>query len=164
MSETFNIDEIFEIAEQIERNGANFYRKAAKSFDDEKSKGMLLELAEMEDEHEKSFAGMRRDFAKEKKLAEAFDPEGEAALYLKAIADGYVFKVDEDPSDMLTGKERMEDILVMAIILEKDSIVFYTGIRDIVPEELGKDKMSDIIAEEMEHVTLLSGKLKSLKK
>ena len=31
MSPVFNTDEIFEIAEQIERNGAKFYRRAAKS-------------------------------------------------------------------------------------------------------------------------------------
>ena len=29
MTRTYNIDEIFEIAEQIERNGAAFYRRGA---------------------------------------------------------------------------------------------------------------------------------------
>ena len=34
MSTKFSADEIYEMAEQIERNGAAFYRKAAASFDD----------------------------------------------------------------------------------------------------------------------------------
>ena len=34
MSYDFNADEIFEIAEQIERNGAKFYRNAAESIAD----------------------------------------------------------------------------------------------------------------------------------
>ena len=29
MSEVFNADEVFEMAEKIEKNGADFYRKAA---------------------------------------------------------------------------------------------------------------------------------------
>jgi rubrerythrin len=41
----FNIDEVFEIAEQIERNGARFYRKAAKKRQRNSSyKKVLLEL------------------------------------------------------------------------------------------------------------------------
>ena len=162
MSDVFNMDEIFEIAEQIERNGAKFYRKAAGSFTED-GKEMLLELADMEVNHEKLFSEMRRDFAKESKLAESFDPNGEAALYLQAIADGYVFKFNEDPSEKLKGNESMEDILKIAIGLENDSIAFYTGIREAVPDKLGKDKVGQVVAEEMRHVTMLKGKLVSLK-
>jgi rubrerythrin len=162
MTDVFNIDEIFEIAEQIERNGAKFYRKASASFDDD-AKKMLVGLAEMEDRHEVIFAKMREDFKKEKKLAESFDPDGEAALYLRAIADGYVFKFNEDPSEKLKGSETMEDILKISIGLENDSIAFYTGIREAVPDSLGKDKIAHIISEEMGHVTMLKEKLVSLK-
>ena len=162
MSDVFNIDEIFEIAEQIERNGAKFYRKAAESFDDD-AKDMLIGLAEMEDTHEKVFSKMREDFKKEKKLAESFDPDGEAVLYLRAIADGYVFKFNEDPSEKLKGSETMEDILKISIGLENDSIAFYTGIREAVPDKLGKEKIAHIISEEMGHVTTLKEKLASLK-
>ena len=44
MSITFNADEIFEIAEQIERNGARFYREAAGNASDADVKNMLQEL------------------------------------------------------------------------------------------------------------------------
>ncbi len=162
MSEIFSMDEIFEIAEQIERNGARFYRKAAQSFTED-GKKMLLELADMEDNHEKLFSEMRRDFAEESKLAESFDPNGEAALYLQAIADGHVFKFDEDPSEKLKGTESMEDILKIAIGLENDSIAFYTGIQEAVPDKLGKDKVNSVVIEEMGHVRLLKEKLVSLK-
>ncbi len=60
---TFSADEIFEIAEQIERNGANFYRKAAESAEGD-NRNLLLRLAKMEDDHEKIFATMRAEFAK----------------------------------------------------------------------------------------------------
>jgi rubrerythrin len=164
MSILFNADEIFEMAEQIERNGAKFYRKVAEQTADSGSRELLIRLAAMEDEHEKTFAAMRKDLARQEKENVTFDPEGQAALYLRAFADGQVFDIKVDPSERLTGKETMKDILQTAIGLEKDSIVFYLGIKEIVPEELGKGRIDAIIREEMGHVTELSRELASLKK
>ncbi|MCH7559530.1 MAG: rubrerythrin, partial [Planctomycetes bacterium] len=57
----FNADEVFEMAEQIERNGAKFYRAAAKKFPELSQ--VLSDLAVMEDEHEKTFAAMRAELS-----------------------------------------------------------------------------------------------------
>ncbi|MFC2170988.1 ferritin family protein, partial [Calditrichota bacterium] len=59
----YNIDEVFEMAEQIERDGADFYRKAAAHVDVEEGKTLLLELASMEDDHEVVFAKLREKIA-----------------------------------------------------------------------------------------------------
>ncbi len=153
MSYDFNADNIFEMAEEIERNGARFYNEAAASVSDEGSKKFLLELAEMEVDHEKTFAQMRSDLSKGEKATTAFDPEGESALYLRALADTRVFFEKEAPGS------DMKEILKSAITAEKDSIVFYLGMKEIVPEKLGKDKLDDIIKEEMSHIQLLSKRL-----
>ena len=87
----FNADEIFEMAEQMERNGENFYKNAAATIDDEAHKKLLLELAAMEVDHEKTFKAMRSDLKAAEKSATVFDPEGEAALYLRALVDTRVF-------------------------------------------------------------------------
>jgi len=163
MSIRFNADEIFEMAERIERNGARFYRQAAEGFKDADSRQKLFNLAAMEDEHEKIFHSMRADISGQEGVISGFDPNGEAALYLQAIADGKVFDVRKDPTERLTGKETVEDIYRMAIGLEKDSIVFYQGIKEMVPERLGKDRIEAIIKEEMGHITLLSKELVALK-
>ena len=42
MAITFNAFEIFEMAEEIERNGAEFYREAAGRSSDEETKKVLL--------------------------------------------------------------------------------------------------------------------------
>ncbi len=52
----FNADEVFEMAEQIERNGARFYRAAAKKIPEVSQ--VFSDLAAMEDEHEKTFAAI----------------------------------------------------------------------------------------------------------
>lgn len=154
----FNADDIFEMAEQIERNGANFYRTAAESVTDAQAKELLLGLAGMEDEHEKTFALLRTELTEKEKKTTFFDPEDEAALYLQALADTRVFF--EKEIDTST----MEKILKAAILAEKDSIVFYLGMQYLIPPALGKTKVEKIIKEEMVHVRILSIELASLRK
>ncbi|KPL03373.1 MAG: hypothetical protein AMK75_01530 [Planctomycetes bacterium SM23_65] len=159
MSATFNVDEILEMAQQIERNGAKFYRKAAEGAAGDTSKDMLLRLAAMEDEHEKTFGEMRRGLSAKEQASTTFDPDGQAALYLQSIADGHVFDVKVDPSEALTGNETATEILKTAIGLEKDSIVFYIGLQELVGKALGREKVDNIIREEVSHITTLSSEL-----
>lgn len=153
MSIEFNADEIFEIAEQIERNGARFYRKAAENITDEDKKKFLIHLAEMEDKHEQTFKSMRSQLSQDEKITTTFDPEGESEKYLRALADTRVFYEKEIDTNSL------EEIFKTAITAEKDSIVFYLGMKDVVPEHLGKQKLDGIIKEEMGHIKLLSNEL-----
>ena len=74
---TFNADEIFEMAGQIERNGARFYRKAAERADGE-CREMLLRLAAKEEDHERTFAAMRAELGPQQPTT--FDPDNEAPL------------------------------------------------------------------------------------
>jgi rubrerythrin len=162
MGITFNADEVLKIAEQIERNGARFYRRAVEGNVDEKSKLVLLEMASMEDCHEKTFADMRKGLSMQEIESAIMDPENVVPLYLQAIADGRVFDISSDPTSLLTGQESTAEVFQIAIRLETESIVFYLGIKDMVPEALGKDKVQDIIAEEQKHVVILSNALASL--
>ncbi|UCG05154.1 MAG: ferritin family protein [Desulfobacterales bacterium] len=153
MSYDFNADEVFEMAEQLERNGAKFYRDAAQGKIEQSNKQMLLNLAAMEDEHEKTFKSIRAELSEKEKVVTVFDPQGEAALYLRALADTRVFfEKDIDVTSM-------REILKSAIEAEKDSIVFYLGMKDAVSENLGKDRIDGIIKEEMGHIKLLSKEL-----
>lgn len=163
MTVPLNADEIFEIAEQIERNADKFYRRAAQETDDLALRKKLLDLAAMENTHEKIFAAMRADLSRQESEPTVPDPWGDAVLYLRGIADGHVFDVKQDPVAWLTGKETTEDILKAAIGYEKDSIVFYLGIKEVVPPELGRDKIDSILKEEMSHVAVLSDQLASSK-
>jgi rubrerythrin len=164
MSIQFRADEIFEMAEQIERNGARFYRKAAEGCaPDERIQKLLRHLADMEDDHEKTFHQMRKNLPDKDRGWDLFDPEDQAAQYLQAFAGGHVFNVREDACDRLSGTEKLEDILKIAIGMEKNSIVFYRGIQEMIPAKLGREKIDDIIKEEMKHITILSTELDSLK-
>ncbi|MBW2644742.1 MAG: ferritin family protein [Deltaproteobacteria bacterium] len=163
MTYDFNADEIFEMAEQIEKNGAKFYRQMAENISDSSISKLFLDLAAMEDEHEKTFASMRKDLSDQERKPTVFDPEGEAALYLRALANLRVFD-EEGQEDFvlledLPEEEKTKKIFRVAIGLEKDSIAFYLGMKELVPERLGKKKIDDIIKEEMGHIRLLSNRL-----
>ncbi len=157
MSIVFNADEVFEMAAQIERNGAAFYRKAAGN--NPEGREFLSQLAEQEDQHLATFKEMRQELTTREVESTAFDPNNEGALYLKAMAGGHVFDVSKDSSEILNGNESLKDIINIAIGMEKDSIIFYIGIAEMIPKNLGKEKISAIIKEEMKHIVWLSEKL-----
>ena len=146
----FNADEVFEIAEQIERNGAKFYRSVAQKITETDKKQLLMDLANMEDEHEQTFKYLRLKLSTDEKVQTTFDPNGDSERYLRALADTRVFYEKE------VDTSSFKEILKSAITAEKDSIVFYLGIKDVVPAHLGKEKLDDIIKEEMSHISLLS--------
>lgn len=146
----FNADEIFEMAEQMERNGAKFYRDTAERTDSADEKELLLKLAAMEAEHEETFKVMRAQLSEDEKAPMVFDPSSQAVLYLRALADTCVFfKKEIDVTSI-------EEILKAAIETEKATIIFFLGIKEAVPENLGKNRVDAIIKEEMEHIRLLS--------
>ena len=161
MSIFFNPDEILEMAEQIEKNGARFYRKAAEKAGDRGIRTLLQELAAMEDGHEKIFAKMRAGLAKEEI---DFNADEQAASYLKAWAGGHVFNMKADPVRRVKSQKTMEGVLNAAIGLEKESIVFYLGLKDGISKKSYRKRIEEIIKEEMKHITYLSSKLASLKK
>lgn len=156
----FNADEIFEMAEEIERQGARFYQKASSLFNEPDVKKMLAGLASMEVGHEKMFSGMRSKILSDE--YKGYDPDEMAAAYIKAFTEGKVFNFRKDMSDLINEKSSLEDILKIAIDAEKNSIVFYTGIKKAVPEALGKDSVDKIIAEEMKHIVMLVERLGNL--
>jgi rubrerythrin len=162
MSITFNADEIFEIAEQIERNGAKFYREAADKSNDADVKKMMQELAAMEDGHEKTFAQMRKELTAAEKESNVFDPDNEVAQYLQTMADFHGTEGKVSPTEKFTGNESMSEILKIALQAEKNSIAFYVGIKDLLVNKEGKDRVQSIIIEEMAHVSTIAGKLQAL--
>lgn len=167
MAYNFNADEILKLAEEIERNGARFYTLAAEKSKSSPTRQFFTELASMEKEHEKAFSSLRSKLTAQEQASVTFDPDGETAQYLKALAG--VSVIDEKAKNAfalaegLTHEEGLTKALRAAIDLEKDSVVFYLGLKDLVPNHLGRERVDEIIREEMRHIRLLGGRLSSVK-
>jgi len=144
-----NAESIFKIAERMERQGAEFYRAAARDADDDK-RSLLMALAEMEFNHERTFAAMRTAFAGGEVQSVTPPAHSQSALYLQAIGDGGVF--DDDSAKALTGADSIDKIFDVAISLEKDSIVFYQSMKSIVPPGRIHQQIDEIIEQEIGHI------------
>lgn len=163
MSISFSADEIFEMAEEIERNAAKFYRKAAEHASDPAIKDYLLKMSAVEEKHLKTFTEMRGQLSNTEREQVAFDPDNEAAMYLDSMAAAHGTEGKKNVTNELTGDESIEEILSIAVNAEKDSVVFYTGLKSLVPEKAGRDKVERIISEELSHIATLSAKLKEVR-
>ncbi len=161
MAISFNLDEIFEMAEQIEKNGASFYREAARKTGDKKTQKMFIDLAVMEDGHLKIFQEMRKQLDVSDKEPTSFDPDNEAAFYLQAMAASHGIEGKKDRLTKLSGKETIREIFETAVNAEKNSIVFYTASKTLSPPRAGI-KIDTIISEEFDHLAILKMQLAQL--
>lgn len=154
MAASLNSIAVFEIAERIERNGAAFYRRAAEMFAAPGVSKVLLELAAWENKHEQTFARMRAQLAKQPAEPDT-NAKKQTLPESQVLAGLAVFGIRSEPADNLYGNESETDILRMAVQKEKDSIVFYHGLKDFVQDKAGKNQIERIIKEEMRHVVTL---------
>jgi rubrerythrin len=109
-------------------------------------------------DHQRFFRGMKTTLSPADKKAMTFDPNKEAGLYLTSLANTKVFfEKDIDTSGL-------EEIFTAALTAEKDSIAFYLGMKDLVPAGSSREKIEEIIREEMRHIRILGERLAALKK
>jgi rubrerythrin len=105
---------------------------------------------------------MRRQLTSESRRLILFDTIEEIDDYLKTMADKHVFDTDEDINTKITGNESIRDILQIAINSEKDSVVFYVGLKNLISTQAGRDRIEAIIVEEMKHIAMFSRQLAAL--
>jgi len=155
MAIAFNAEEILAMAMRIERNGKVFYESAASRAG--KFKDLLLRLAKEEAGHLAIFEAMRKNLSAAERQTTHYDPDGQSGFYLQAMADRTVFNTRPSLSAKKVHELDLAGIIDMAISNEKDSIVFYVGLRDLVPVRFGRKKITAIIAEEYKHIVFLRG-------
>lgn len=154
MDKSSSAIEIFRIAERIEEDGAIFYREAAQRFKGE-AKKVLLNLAEMEEGHRVTFAAMGTALSGPNSPMEQIDPGGKDGQYLSDVFGSDLMTFSKGSPPRLTGQESAQEILKTAIDLEKDSLVFYVGMKTLMPDLDNREKIDRIITEEFNHISFL---------
>jgi rubrerythrin len=155
--------EILNVAETIERDGIDFYRKAARLFDDEQLRKMLLLLAEWERKHEGVFSAMKKELMQIHEKSMTFDVSSylsSSPLALKSLA----WSATQSKSKReFTGREDKEEILELAMSRERSTIRFYFDVMGVLGDSVGKTKINEIIEEEKRHVSILRRALDQLR-
>ena len=152
MSVTFSGSELINIAIGIERRGIAFYDIMVRSTKNALARDVFQYLADMERQHVQIFQGMLGE-ADKYQLPETY--AGEYTAYLKALVDSAVFTNDMAASEMAARADSDIEAMELAIIAEKDSILFYYEMKDIMPQR-AQETVNKIITEEKSHLRQLS--------
>lgn len=147
--EKFSVNEVIEQAVQTERLGYQFYSSMAKKFEKEEAFKKLFEtLAQKELRHEKTFSELKEITGNE-------EPEGweDVSRYLRAIVESEFFLGRDKSLPSLAHVKSSGDAVNFAMGFEKDTILYYHEIRNIIKE---KDIVDEIINEEKSHIMWLN--------
>ncbi len=152
MSISFSGSELINIAIGIERLGIAFYDIMTKSTENAATRDTFQYLADMERQHIQIFQDMLRE-------ADKYQPSetytGEHNAYLQALVDSAVFTDEMVTSEMATQADSDIEAIELAIGAEKDSILFYYEMKDIMPRR-ALSTVNKIVAEEKSHLRQLS--------
>jgi rubrerythrin len=164
MAIVYTADEIFTIGVGIEKNGREFYEAASRAASGAPVKAFFERLAKWEIEHEKLFSVLQSRLGGQARETVSYDPAGELGLYLKAAADTHIFRADADIPSLVKQCRSEKEALAMALTFEKDSVVLYSTMLNLVPEHLGKSDVQKILNEELKHVAIITEEMGKLKK
>ena len=170
MMDQTNLDDVFDMAIQIERDAGAFYAAAADKATFADASRVLHDIAAMEVEHELIFlaiktrhqnsisgdcAGKTSEKALQKTQCQCHCDGVSAA---KLLASG----IKEDLANRFTGWESCEQILNLAIGFERDTIVFLVNMKHMLVDPADQASIDELILEEMGHVIQLSSHLAKL--
>ena len=158
MSIAFSGSELVNIAIGIERSGVIFYDTLVKSTKNAATRNVFQNLADVEREHIQIFQNILTE-AEKYQIPEAY--AAEYAAYLQALVDNAVFTDDMIAGEMATQADSDIKALALAIGAEKDSLLFYYEMKEVMPRR-AQAAISKIIAEERLHLRQLSGLRKKL--
>ncbi len=160
MAQVFNADEVFNIGVQIEKNGKAFYLAAKERTQDPLLKNLFADLAVWEGNHMELFEHLRNTLPADANRNIEYDPDNVIHLYLKAVADSTLF-VNQDRYDIDSCHSSLE-LLQKALDFERDSVVLYSSMKEVVPLDLGRNEIDKLIAEELNHVGQLTKEIRKL--
>jgi len=152
VSISFYGNELINIAIGIERRGIAFYDVMAKSAKSKEARDIFHYLVGMEQEHIQTFQNMLSE-ADRYEIPETY--AGEYAAYLQALVDNAVFTDKLAASQLATQADNDIRAVELGISAEKDSILFYYGMKEIMPKRAHRT-LNKIIAEEKLHLRQLS--------
>ena len=154
----FSGKELVNVGIGIERNGAAFYESLADCAKEASAKDLYRQLADKERDHIRTFEGMLSSVG-DYQPPEQFTEEYEA--YVKALVDSLIFTDEKQACDLAQRIGTDDEALRTAITAEKDSILFYLEMRDLVRSS-ERHVVDSLIAEEKSHLRELTRVRKGL--
>ena len=151
MANVFAGSEIVEMGIQIEKNGKDFYETLTGKSKNEKAKEIFKYLAGEERKHIATFQKIL-DTVHKYEPPESY--AGEYFAYMNALASEYVFTKENKGREIARNTKNDKEAIELGIKFEKDSIIFYEGMKKVVPESQNR-VVDALIAQEKNHLCKL---------
>ncbi len=153
--------EFLEVAIEVEKNGGSFYGSVARQARNKEARDIFMRLAAREKEHEKTFRDMLGHIGGHQP-SQRYSREEQQ--YIKDLGASSIFNGERAINAQT--KKTMTDIeaLETGIGFEKDSILFYSEIRGMVPRP-DQEIIDMIVNEERKHLsefTFMANKLRGM--
>jgi rubrerythrin len=151
----FSAAEALEMAMQIEANGKAFYNAVAAKVTDPGVKKLFQELAAQEQRHYEVFQKMAGTVGEGASPSAPEVERDEYAAYLQAALDNALFAGKDKALALAEQARDRQAALRVAIGFEKDTLLFFYDLRDMVSEAEQK-AVGGIIQEEKLHLHRLA--------
>lgn len=152
MANIFSGSEVVQLGINIEENGRDFYNTLAQESKNTKTKNIFKFLAGEEEKHIMVFQGILQK-------TEEFEPQGMGAdeyyAYMNSLASQHVFTQKDKGREIAKSIKTDQEAIDKGISFEKDSIVFYEGIKRVVPAHDHKI-VDSLIEQEKSHLEKLT--------
>lgn len=145
--------DVFDFAIQAEKNGMDFYMKAAKKFEDRDLKDLFVKLAKEEAAHLQTFMEF-----KSKAEGKGIDPalrNPEIDEYLESIVQEGLFPRSETVNKRLEKVETVAQAAAIAMAAEKNAILLYSELAKLSKDRDQKKFFEKIAKEEKSHIVMV---------
>lgn len=162
-----NAVEMMELAVQIEKNGKEYFAAMAEKSENPKVKQIFNFLVREEQSHLENFVKIRNRLEERTKeefqVADEYNTP-EMDIYIQAMSDGKVFPNLNSYKELAFEIKDDEQAIYHAIGFEKDTVLFFGEILDILgPEDENRGLIEELIRQEKIHIAKLYALLGSLK-
>ena len=144
------LGEIIDLAVKLEKMGSEFYKKLARKTVNRKVRNLLQNLAAEEREHQTKLT----ELSKELSLCEAPETCREYFEYAASTVETHMLNGGDKIEAIVDTVESGLDIIKLATDFEKDTILFFNGFRNLIPEEK-RSVIDDFIIQEQSHLVRL---------
>jgi rubrerythrin len=141
---------------EIEKNGEAFYNAAAAKSVAPEVKALFEELAAQERGHYRAFQKMLEGVKPDPDLSGIGYEYEEYQTYLQVALDRALFAGPDKGLTLAKQAQDRETALRAAMGFEKDTLLFFYDLREMMVSEAERRAVSDIILEEKAHVRRLA--------
>ena len=151
----FNEVEAVKIAQNMEKQGLAFYEAAAERAAGTSARDTFLQLAEEERKHLAQFQELEEDLQARRREGAGYADDEDIAAYIERLLQTQVFAEEGDAARLARDVKGDYEALSVGMRAERDSILFYQEMIDLVDSPLAREAFGRILTEERQHLRLL---------